>query len=185
VLAPIRVGADASDVVLAGGALWVASSADSRVYRIDSAGATALRLGRMPVALASDGRRVMVADAEAGTVTAIDVRTRRPAAPVRVGGAPVDVALAGETTWLADAAGGRIVAVRGSAVADSVAVGRRPVALEAAGEDVYVLAGDDLVRVRDGEVRSRRPVGAGATALAVDRRFVWVAVGDNVLRFDR
>jgi hypothetical protein len=103
----------------------------------------------------------------------------------------VDVSLAGDTAWVADSAGGRIVAVdlRTGRAGETVAVGRRPVAVAAAGEDVYVLlAGErELVRVRDGEVRSRRDVGAEPAALAVDGRHVWVAASgsDRVLRFER
>jgi DNA-binding beta-propeller fold protein YncE len=186
----LQPGADASDVVLAGGAVWIASSADGRVYVVEPGVATArpLPAGVSPVALAADERRVVAADDRGGTLTTFDARTRAvTGSPVRVGGALVDVALAGETAWVADAAGGRIIAVRGGAVTDSVAVGRRPVALATAGEDVYVLTADDLVRVRDGEVRARRSVGAEAAALAVDADHVWVAspATDEVLRFER
>jgi DNA-binding beta-propeller fold protein YncE len=188
VLAPIRVGPDASDIVLSGRALWVASSADSRVYVLDAAGAGALRVGRGPVALAADGRRVVVADGQAGTLTVIDAPTRRiTGAPVKIGGAPVDVALAGDVAWVADSSGGRVISVnlRSGAVGDPIAVGRRPVALAVAGADVYVVGNRSLLRIRDGKVRSRRDLKADPTALAVDNRFVWVTAGDAVLRYDR
>jgi DNA-binding beta-propeller fold protein YncE len=186
--ASLQPGADASDVALAGGAVWIASSADGRVYVSEPGVETArpLPTGVKPVALAADERRVLAVGGD--TLTAFDARRRTPAgSPVRVGGALVDVALAGETAWVADATGGRIVAVEGGAVTGSIAVGRRPVALATAGDDVYVLAEGNLVRVRDGEVRSRRPVGAEATALAVDSGHVWVSSPntDEVLRFER
>ena len=185
----VRLGADTSDVALAGDAVWTASSADGRVYVHDADGTRALTVGRSPVALASDGKRVFVADSRTGALTAIDATTRRPGAPVPVGGAAVDVALAGDTAWVADAAGSRIVAVRDGAVVRSVPVGRRPVALATAGEDVYVVTAGErrLLRVRDGEVRSSRPLSGDPAAVAVDREHVWVAVPDDdrVLRFDR
>ena len=194
VFAAIRPGADATDVALAAGAVWVASSADGRVYALEPGGgpARALQVGRSPVALAADERRVVAADARAGTLAIIDARNRSIARPpVHVGGAPVDVALAGATAWAADAAGGRIVAVdlNTGRVVGSVDVGNRPVALAAAGGDVYVLCAGDrtLVRVRDGKVRSRRPGGPEPFG---DRRRRALRLGrrrgsDELLRFER
>ena len=116
-------------------------------------------------------------------------RAAATGSPVQIGGAPVDVALAGDTAWVADAAGGRIVAVDLAAgtIERTIGVGRRPVAIAAAGEDVYVLTAGELVRVRDGRVRSRRSVDAEPAALAVDAEHVWVASpsSDEVLRFER
>ena len=186
VFSPVRLGADATDVALAGGAVWVASSADGRVYVVEPGTTRPLPAGRSPVALAADERRVVAVDDRGGTLTTFDPSRRATVgSPVHIGGAPVDVALAGDTAWVADAAGGRIVAVKDGAVTDSVAVGRRPVALATAGADVYVLTADELVRVRDGRVRSRRSVRAAA--LAVDAEHVWVASpsSDEVLRFER
>jgi DNA-binding beta-propeller fold protein YncE len=184
--ASLQPGADASDVVLAGGAVWIASSADGRVYVVEPGTTRPLPAGRSPVALAADERRVAAVDDRGGTLTMFDARARAvTGSPVQIGGAPVDVALAGDTAWVADAAGGRIVAVKDGAVTDSIAVGRRPVALATAGVDVYVLTADELVRVRDGRVRSRRSVRGAA--LAVDAEHVWVAApsSDEVLRFER
>ncbi len=188
--ASLQPGADASDVALAGGAVWIASSADGRVYVAEPGTdiARPLPAGVSPVALAADERRVVAVDDRGGTLTTFDARRRAAVgSPVRVGGALVDVALAGDTAWVADATGGRIVAVQGGAVTDSIAVGRRPVALATAGDDVYVVTERELVRVRDGEVRSRRAVGAEAAALAVDAEHVWVSSPntDEVLRFER
>ena len=167
-------------------------SADGRVYVVEPGrdAARPLPAGQSPVALAADARRVVAVDDRGGTLTAFDARTRAAAgSPVQLGGAPVDVALAGDTAWVADAAGGRIVAVDLAAgtIARTVAVGRRPVAIAAAGDDVYVSPRASLVRVRDGRVRSRRAVGATPAALAVDAEHVWVAFpgADEVLRFER
>jgi len=188
VLPAVRVGADASDVALAGGAVWTASSADGRVYVHDGSGTSPLRAGRSPVALAADDARVFAADSETGTLTILDARTRK-SVTIAVGGAAVDVALDGDTAWVADAAGDRIAAVRGGAVRSSVPVGDRPVALATAGEDVYVVTAGErrLLRVRDGKVRSSRPLDGDPAAVAVDRAHVWVALPseNHVLRFDR
>ncbi len=190
--ASLQPGADANDVALAGGAVWIASSADGRVYVVEPGRETArpLPAGSSPVALAADARRVVAVDDRSGILTTFDARARAATgSPVQIGGAPVDVALAGDTAWVADAAGGRIVAVdlAAGAIERTVDVGRRPVAIAAAGEDVYVVTAGELVRVRDGRVQSRRSVGGAPAALAVDAEHVWVASpsSDEVLRFDR
>jgi DNA-binding beta-propeller fold protein YncE len=175
-------------VALAGGALFVASSSDGRVYVKTPAATTAVRTGRSPVALAADARRVVVADSRDGTLTTIDARTHQLVGrPVRVGGALVDVALAGDTAWVADAANGDVVDVdlRSGRVIGDVAVGRRPVAVAPAGHDLYALSERGLLRIRDGKVASTRAAGADPVALAVDDHYVWVASGNTVLRFDR
>ena len=189
VFAPLQAGADATDVALAAGAVWVASAAEGRVYAVERDGASRpLQTGRGPVALAADPRRVVVADPRAGSVTVIDARARRIAGQIRVGGTPVDVALAGDTAWVVDATGGRIVAVdlNRRVAQKSIRVGSRPIAVATAGDDVYVLSAGDrrLVRVRDGEVRSRTPIDAPPTAIAADADHIWVAAG-QLLRFDR
>jgi DNA-binding beta-propeller fold protein YncE len=194
IFASLQPGADANDVALADGALWIASSADGRVYVLEPGGGAprVLPAGRSPVALAADGARVVAVGDRDGALAAFDARARRSlGVPVEVGGAPVDVALAGDTAWVADAAGGRIVSVdlRARRVTGAVAVGRRPVALAVAGEDVYVVSAGDrtLLRVRDGEVRSRRELDGEPGAIAVDDRYVWVTVpsDDELLRFER
>ena len=100
----------------------------------------------------------------------------------------MDVALDGDAAWVADAAGARLVRVDlGSLrVTHTLAIGRRPVALAAAGDDLYVLvAGDrELVKVSDGVVQWRRGLPAPPTALAVDARHVWVGAG-QLLRYER
>ena len=187
--APLGAGADASDVALAAGALWVASTSDRQVYALEPGGATSkIDAGEGPVALAADERRVVAVDAPAGSISVIDARRREFGGQVRVGGTPVDVALVGDAAWVADAAGARLVRVDlGSLrVTHTLAIGRRPVALAAAGEDLYVLvAGDrELVKVSDGVVQWRRGLPAAPTALAVDARHVWVGAG-QLLRYER
>jgi hypothetical protein len=182
-------GAEASDVALAAGAVWVASAADRRVYALEPDGAkTPIEAGEGPVALAADARRVVAADAPAGALTLIDARRRAYGGRVRLGGTPVDVALSGDAAWVADAARARLVRVDLGTrrISHTLAIGRRPVALASAGEDLYVLlAGDrELVKVTRGVVQWRRPVPGVPTALAVDGRHVWVGAG-TLLRYGR
>ena len=186
---PLGAGADASDIALAAGALWVASTSDRRVYALEPDGVTGrIDAGEGPVALAADARRVVAADAPAGAISVIDAPGRKFGGQVRVGGTPVDVALVGDAAWVADAAGARLVRVDlGSLrVTHTLAIGRRPTALASAGDDLYVLlAGDrEVVKVSDGVVQWRRALPGAPTALAVDARHVWVGAG-QLLRYER
>ncbi len=195
VFAPVQIGADASDVALSAGAVWVASSAEDSVRALEPGGAVRkLPIGDAPVALDADERRVAAAESGSGSVAVIDAARRRLIGRVRVGGEPADVAIAGESAWVADAARGRVVRVdlrMGRMDGRGIAVGRRPVALAAAGNDVYVLCTGDRTLVhldgRRGAVSSRRRVGGDPAAVAVDSRYVWVADAgdDTVTRFAR
>ena len=95
---------------------------------------------------------------------------------------------------MADASGGTVARVdleTGERRGAAIAVGGRPVAVAADGDDVYVLSRRDRMLVHvdgaTGEVLSRRPAGSDPAALALDAAYVWVADGgdDEVLRFDR
>ena len=191
----IAVGADVTDVELAAGAVWVASSAERTVRAIDRDGAVhRLGVGADPVDVAAGGRWVAVASAGDGTVTRIDARTRRPVgAPVEVGGVPVAVAVSGDAAWVADSANGAVTPVdlASGRAGSSVEVGRKPVAIAADGDEVWVLCRGDrsLVRVdgRTGEVLSRRELDVEPSAMAIDDGYVWVAASADkeVLRFAR
>ena len=192
--ASLQPGADASDVALAGGAVWIASSADGRVYVVEpqARAPRPLPAGVSPVALAADDRRVVAVDDRGGTLTTFDARARAARRARRCASA------ARRSTWRSPATprGSRTPPAGGSspstsrtgAIERTVAVGRRPVALAAAGDDVYVLTAGDRAAARARRpVRSRRAVGAEPAALAVDAEHVWVASpsSDEVLRFER
>jgi DNA-binding beta-propeller fold protein YncE len=191
----IPVGADATDAALAGGAVWVLSSAEGIVRAIEPGGRPVreLQVGSGAVDLAADGGWVVVASAGSRWLARIDATHRRLAgAPVRLGGVPVAAAVTGDSAWVADAEGGTVVEVdlrSGRLAGEPIDVGRRPVAVAADGDDVYVLCRGDrtLVHIAGGDVRSRHPAGADPVALALDGTHVWVADGgeDAVLRYDR
>ena len=189
IFSALGAGADANDVALAAGAVWVASTADRQVYALEPGGRSkGIDAGEGPIALAADARRVVAVDPSAGSITIIDARTRSYSGQVRVGGTPIDVALMGDAAWVADSAGARLVRVDlGSRrVTHTLAIGRRPVALESAGDDLYALVAGErtLVKVTRGVVQWRRPLPGPPTALAVDARHVWVGAG-QLLRFGR
>jgi DNA-binding beta-propeller fold protein YncE len=190
----IPVGADATDVAVASGAVWVLGSAEGVVRAIEPGGGPVrqLRVGPGAVDLAADGGWIAVASPDRGWVARIDAVHRELAgSPVRLGGVPVAVAVSGGSAWVVDAERGTVVEVglASGRVGEPVEVGPRPVAVAADGDDVYVLCRGDreLVHVEGGEVRSRLPAGSDPVALALDRTHVWVADGgeDMVLRVDR
>ena len=77
---PIASGPDVTDVAVAGGAVWTASSADGTVRVLDSRGRRrVLHVGARPLALAADERRVVAADAGAGRSSG----SRQPRAVLR------------------------------------------------------------------------------------------------------
>jgi DNA-binding beta-propeller fold protein YncE len=193
---PIRLGADVSDVALAGRAVWAISSPENVVRTVEPGGRIqTLPVGRTPVDVDADDRRVVVASAGDGTLTWFDARTRRRLhAPRRVAVAPVAVALSGDSAWVADARRGtvtRVDARTGRPSSAAIVVCARPIAVAADGDDVFTLCGRDhtLVQLDAGksEITSRRPAGAEPVALAVDANRVWVADGeqDVVIAYDR
>jgi DNA-binding beta-propeller fold protein YncE len=194
---PIRLGADVSDVALAAGAVWAISSPEN-VVRILEPGGRPVRsvpVGRSPVDIDADERRVVVASAGDGTLSWFDARTRRRLhAPRRVAVAPAAVALSGDVAWVADARRGtvtRVDARTGRPSSSAVVICPRPIAVDAEGADVYALCAGErtLVHVDAAALRVtwRRPAGDDPAALAIDGRHVWVADAgrDAVIAYDR
>jgi DNA-binding beta-propeller fold protein YncE len=193
----IAVGADATDVAVAAGAIWVLSSPEG-VVRVIEPGGRAVReldVGIDAVDLAAGGGWIAVAGAGTGTLTRIDAGRRRVSGPpVSLGGLPAAVAVSDGSAWVADASGGtvaRVDLVTGERRGASIAVGGQPIAVAADGDDVYVLCRRDRMLVHvdgaTGEVRSRRATGGDPAALALDAAYIWVADSgeDRVLRFER
>ena len=193
-LEKVRIGPGVADVVVAAGAVWTANSADGTVRVFDPATQRrrSLPAGARPIAMAADGRHVVVADA-AGTLIRLDARSRDPVGPpVLLGGAPIDVALAGDRAWIVDAGSGtvRVVDVISGRRGRSERVCRVPVAVAADVAALYVLCRGDrmLVRLdpRTGAVRSKVALPQAPTALALDSRHIWIAAEPNeVIRVDR
>jgi DNA-binding beta-propeller fold protein YncE len=194
--AAIPLGADASDVAVAAGAVWVLNSPAGALRAIEPGQPVReFEVGAGAVDLGAGGGWIAVAGGGNGTLTRLDAEARRVAGPpVSLGGLPVAVAVSGTTAWVADAGAGTVARVdlkTGERRGASIAVGRRPVAVAADGNDVYVLCRGERTLVHvdgaTGEVRSRRSAGEDPTALALDAAYVWVADSgqDAVLRFER
>jgi DNA-binding beta-propeller fold protein YncE len=193
---PIRLGADVSDVALAGRAVWAVSSPENVVRTVEPGGRIrSFPVGPSPVDVDADARRVVVVSAGDGTLTWFDARTRRQLhAPRRVAAEPVAVALDGDVAWVTDVRRGtvtRVDARTGRPSSAAIVICSRPVAIAADGDDVFALCAREreLVQLDAGElhVTSRRPAGAQPVALAVDGSRVWVADGerDEVIAYER
>jgi hypothetical protein len=188
---PVRIGPDVAGVALASGAVWTASAADGGIRVLDRGRARTVATLGHPVALASDGRSVVVAGAD-GEVAWLDGRTRAAVATVRVGGVPIAAAFSHGAAWIADASSGtvrRVAPVASVIAGPPIDLGARPVAIAARGRDVYVACRDWLIRIdeRGGAVEDRIPLAVEPSAIAVDDEYVWVAAAGRgvVARFDR
>jgi DNA-binding SARP family transcriptional activator/ABC-type branched-subunit amino acid transport system substrate-binding protein/streptogramin lyase len=154
-LRTIDLGAErSSDGIAVGeGAVWVTSSADDMLLRLDP------RTGRI------------VAEIAIGT-----------ARGERVAG-PYGVAVGYGSVWVADALANAVSRVdpHRNVVTATVGVGRRPTRVAAGEGAIWVLnAGDGTVSRLDpetGAVRATIPVGTDATAIAAGAGAVWVTVG--------
>jgi hypothetical protein len=188
---PVRIGPDVAGVALANGAVWTASAADGEIRVLDRGHARTVATLGHPVALASDGRSVVVAGAD-GEVAWLDGRTRAPVATVRVGGVPIAATFSHGAAWIADASSGtvrRVARVASVIAGPPIGLGAQPVAIAARGRDVYVACRDWLIRIdeRGGDVEERIPLAVEPSAIAVDDEYVWVAAAGRgvVARFDR
>jgi DNA-binding beta-propeller fold protein YncE len=168
--------------------VWTASAADGGIRVLERGRARTVATLGHPVALASDGRSVVVAGAD-GAVVWIDGRT---VATVRVGGMPIAAAFSSGAAWIADASSGtvrRVAPVASVIAGPPIDLGARPVAIAARGRDVYVACRGRLVRIdgRRGIVVARVPLPVDPSAIAVDDEYVWVAAAGRgvVARFDR
>jgi YVTN family beta-propeller protein len=104
---PVKLRLAPDQVALGDGAVWVTSSSNNTVLRIDPATSTAkeIRVGNGPSGIAFGADRVWVANSQDGTVSAIDPQTNQVATR-RLGFRPAAVAVAAEqrAVWVALAA---------------------------------------------------------------------------------
>ena len=144
--------------------------------------------GQQPVAVATDGRTVWVADAGRGVVRAFDARTLRPTWTTRVGSRPVALAQAGGAVWVVDAGSGRLIKL--SAITGRVlGTGRTsldPVAVDVAFGSVWVLSrGNQTLDEYDVASVSQSAsaiLGAPGRAVTHSRDALWVSAPGGLLR---
>jgi YVTN family beta-propeller protein len=181
--------------VSADGSVWVASSEENTVYRIDPVTAAvvqAIPVGSGPSAIAADGQDIWVANTLDGTVSRINTAVDRVVQTVPVGIEPVGIAAGGGSVWVTDAASStlwRLDPVSGQP-RDRIQLASAPSGV-AFGDGVVWLTspGDNsVIRVDPHGGQPGRPirVGAGPTAIAFGEGSVWVANGldSTVSRID-
>jgi streptogramin lyase len=111
--ATIGVGADPADVLVSDGAVWVASSGEGTVLRIDPATNRVtgrFRVGANPVRLAAGHGSVWVANADA-SVSRIDLASGRVVTIPVTGIRPSDLAVTGDAVWVISGSGVRLVRI--------------------------------------------------------------------------
>jgi YVTN family beta-propeller protein len=181
--------------VAADGSVWVASSAENTVYRVNPATAAVVQtisVGSGPSAIAATGADIWVVDTLGGTVSRINATVDQVVQTVPVGTEPVGIAAGGGAVWVTDAAGSALWAL------DPVSgqpTHRFPLASAPSGVAfgdgaVWVTspADDSVVRIDPRTGRPGHPirVGAGPTAVVAGLGSVWVANGldSTVSRID-
>jgi len=113
VTATIRGGAGPADVLVSDGAVWVASSGEGTVLRIDPATNQVtgrFRVGANPVRLAAGHGSVWVANSDA-SVSRIDPASDRVVTIPVTGIRPSDLAVADDAVWVISGSGVRLMRI--------------------------------------------------------------------------
>jgi YVTN family beta-propeller protein len=191
----ITLPASPDAAVAADGSVWVASSEENTVYRVNPATAAvvqAIPVGSGPSAIAATGADIWVADTLGGTVSRINATVDQVVQTVAVGTEPVGITAGGGAVWVTDAAGSTLWAL------DPVSgqpTHRFPLASAPSGVAfgdgaVWVTSPEDdsVVRIDPRTGRPGHPirVGAGPTAVVAGLGSVWVAnaLDSTVSRID-
>lgn len=169
-----------SYVALGGGATWVASSRSRVLLRVEGDVARWIALSSPASDLALGRRAVLVAHADEGIVSSIDVRTGALRRSNRVGGRPEALAITEHAVWIADA--GRDAVLRldpGSGRTDApIPVGGDPVAIAADGREVWVARRSDYavtgIDARTGRVLVEIETASRPVSLALTRDAAWI-----------
>jgi YVTN family beta-propeller protein len=192
----IAVGPDPSAIAYGAGTLWVTSSTDGRVTRLDSQThrvVETIPVGRTPSAITLTARDAWVANAGDGTVSRINIDTNTAVQTITVGALPTTIAAGPSGVWVANSGDDsiqRIDPITGTA-GRPIPVGARPDGIAVGALAVWVANGQDGTVTRiDPSSRHAigRPiaVGSGPGAIAVTGDAVWVANLDDqsVVRID-
>lgn len=145
---------------------WVASSRSRVLLSIAGDVARPTVLSSPASDLALSPRALLVAHADEGTVSSIDVRTGALRRRDRVGGRPEALAVTEDAVWIADSERDAVLRLDpGSGRTDApIRVGGDPVGIAADGREVWVARrGDDAITRID--ARTGRPLDQIATAL--------------------
>jgi YVTN family beta-propeller protein len=184
----VPVGPNPAAVAYGAGTLWLASSTDGQVARIDTRTHRVVQtipVGRAPAAIVVTGKDAWVANAGDGTVSRINAGTNTVVDTISVGALPVAIAAGPSGVWVANSGDDSIQRIDPVTGADRpISVGGRPDAI-AVGEHAVWVANSQDGSVTEIEPRSGQnvsgpiAVGSGPGALAVTGDAVWVANTDE------
>jgi YVTN family beta-propeller protein len=153
---------------------------------------TVVPLGTSPSSLAAGDKSVWVTNANAGTVSRIDPRSRTIVETVPVGSTPSGVAVGDGAVWVTDNLGQTVSRIDPAVdrVVQTIPVGNAPEGVAVGDGAVWVANASDgtLSRIDpvSGDVVDTIALGAGAADVAVGEGAVWVSdeTGDRVFRVD-
>jgi YVTN family beta-propeller protein len=192
----VQVGPNPSAVAYGAGTVWVTSSTDRRVVRVDTGAHRVIEtipVGRAPSAVAVTGRDAWVVNAGDGTVSRISTDTDEVVQTITVGTLPSAIAAGPSGVWVTNSGDDsiqRINPVTGTA-STPIAVGGRPDGIAVGEHAVWVANSQDgsLTEIDPSsgqDVSGPIAVGSGPSAIAVTGEAVWVANADDqsVVRLD-
>lgn len=176
-----------SAVTVAGGLVWVSDDERGVVVTVDEKTGKVvgdpIKVNTAPIALASDGTDVWVADAN-GSLTGITIRTRASTGIMHGAATFSGIAAARGVVWLTDVQSGNLFLVHPHDVAQpgptQIPQGAVRVAVD--GDSVWVTNGENTVTRVDARTLAVDPpitVGTGPIGLAVRDGVVWVANSED------
>ena len=167
------------------GALWVASTADGSVRRIDLGRDLATHTTAVisPTAIAAGAGAIWVASEETGTVSAPEPAIRGQSLSIGVGNGPSAVAVGEGAVWVVNRPDGTVMRIdQETNAVDGIAhVGADPAGVAAGEGGVWVAGGSDGTITRldptTARVLSRTAIESSSTAVATADGVVWAAAG--------
>lgn len=185
----IEVGAGTAGVATGAGAVWVTSSSEARVLRIDPGTNrvdASVDVGESPESIAASDDAVWVTHRDS-RATRIDPSTGSVVATVDVGGPGGDIAITDEAVWITnfeDATVSRIDSATNRVVAE-IGVGENPTAIAATRTAVWVANyGSESVATIDPRTNSvvdTIDVGAPPSDLVADQNSVWMTFAESTV----
>ena len=193
----VQVGGEPGGVAFSDdGSVWVTSTTDATVSRLDQAGATVVQtihgLGPSPTGIAFGHGAIWVADSGGRTVSRINPATNTVVKQYTVGNAPSGIAATDKGVWVANRLDGTVAELDPDAgtVIRTVPVGLSPIGVASGAGSIWVSDFDGATVSRvdpaDGSVDAVVKVGNGASAIAASDHAIWVVNrrDDSVSRID-
>jgi hypothetical protein len=185
---PFAVGEGPDGVAVGAGAVWVASSGEGTLTRVDprSGDTVSVEVGENPDSVVVAFDSVWVSVTGAGRVVRLSADARpRELDSFEVGENPEGLAASGRSIWVANSGDGSIsqIVVSTGTVRTVAGVGGQPVALAVGAGAVWVAdAAGGLARVNGGRLALERTItgiGPNPRAVAIIGRDVWVVTADD------